>query len=360
MTSKWISFNWVVPRPLYSLLPHLFTLPSFFSSSHNFCPSVSCFTFPLLSSHVFLPLLFSPSSPLLFFTQSFFLSSRLFSFLYFFLISSLLLSTHLLSLFPFLSFFLLSSPLRSSLLLSFLFWSSSFLSFPIFSPLSYFFSSPLTSFPLLSPLSCCQSFSSLTSHPSPISILPIVLPILSSFQLFLPLISLLPFTPSPFYYDFPLFKNLLTLPFAPLFFSSSLFVITLLPLLLSCPSSSCCLLLFSPIPPFCSHSLQLLPSPSIFSLLPSLSPPISLLNLLFSYFPLLSCLPLLISCIFSPPSLSSHAPLSSYSSRNHMSITLLFASGRSQTGAQKGTSAATIPTCTHTWWNTTRRGWRKL
>lgn len=48
-----------------------------------------------------------------------------------------------------------------------------------------------------------------------------------------------------------------------------------------------------------------------------------------------------------------------YSSRNHRSITLLFASGQSQMGAQRGTSAATTLTCTHTWWNTIRRGWKR-
>lgn len=37
-----------------------------------------------------------------------------------------------------------------------------------------------------------------------------------------------------------------------------------------------------------------------------------------------------------------------YSFRNHRSIILLFALGQFQMGAQRGTFAATIPTCTHT------------
>lgn len=56
----------------------------------------------------------------------------------------------------------------------------------------------------------------------------------------------------------------------------------------------------------------------------------------------------------------SHHLLCLCSFKNHRSIILLFASGQFQMGAQRGTFAATIPICTHTWWNITRRGWKKL
>lgn len=128
-------------------------------------------------------------------------------------------------------------------------------------------------------------------------------------------------------FSFPLF-----FPFLSFHLSSISSLPVLPPLLSSLPPISS--VFFSSPHPLTSLSLAPLFLSSSHSL-PNLSPPPD---------QNLSCLP--------PrhlvPHFPSPHPVSPYSSRNHMNIILLSASGPSQTGAQRGTSAATTSTCTHT------------
>lgn len=227
--------------------------------------------------------------------------------------------------FPFLLYLLFSHYLSDLLPLYFLFLVSSLVSFLYFSLLfslhCFNFLPSFLPFFLLSPLPAFSHF--FLSNFLPSLLVPHPFCLSKLFSLFFPP-CLLSFSLCFSKYHPSLFSFFSPHHHPPLFFSY---------------------LLSSPVFPF----LQSLPSPSIVSSLPS-----SLSPRHFTESRLLSPPSVLLSpsphlChIFLPRLPLSSSSVSLYSSRNLTSITLLSASGPSQTAARRGTSAATTSTCTRT------------